>query len=184
VYPTTGTAQITGVQLPLITGARELMYVLKRIQMFVGSDIEPVIEDYNINMMNFKYVIRGLETEEIKLNILARHFTRIMEGTAQPTPPYPISFTTSPTATTSFIVIRFITPCNSKKVRNTLFKIFTKKKVNVFASPTFEHVVELARYIDRVLSYYWPEIIYDTSRRRQVECRSFTETEIDILNRL
>lgn len=184
VYPTTGTAQITGVQLPLITGENELMYVLLRIKDFIGSDVTPVIHAYNINMMNFKYIIYGKETEELKLKVLASHFTNIMNNNVYPQPPYPITFTTSPAETTSFIFIRFHTPCKSKKERHTSFKIFTKKKVNVFASPNFEYVVELSKYIDTVLLQYWSDIVYDTATRRIIDVTSFTDKEIETINKL
>ncbi len=181
LYPSTGTAQITGVQLPLETGERELQYVLDIVASFLG--IEPIsIQSRSINMMNFKHAVRGKPDEEVRLYTVASVFSRLVYDPSEAPPPFPFHSVTDPSEASAYIYVRFSTPTEKNSRRYTTFKIYTKKKITIFAAPTFEIAASLTVYMDSIFEAHRSEFIVDLSYRTQRPPIPLTEEQVRIVN--
>ncbi len=168
VFPSTGTAQITGVQMPLVTGDKELRFVLDTISSYLGTDPIEVV-DRSVNMLNFKLIVRspseGSDNWFISLFKVVTLFRRYLTGdTMQISPPYTVGYVTPASEICSYIYIDFLTPTIKKPTRRTRVKVYTKRKISIFAAPTFEIARDLTIYLDRMFVAY-PEILVDISYR-------------------
>ncbi len=173
IFPKTGTTQITGVQLPIESGRKELHNVLEYIEKLLNLDEKLTIESESINMLNFGFEIPGTPNMQLKLHVIAGLFMQIQKNELDYVPPKPITFVTDPNEATAYIFIKFHTPTERSDERYTSVKIFTKRRVTMFAAPTFDIASEIHIFVYRVIYDNIDKIIFDTNTLKDTADDSF-----------
>ncbi len=170
VFPSTGTSQITGVQMPLVSGDKELRFVLDTISDYLGAP--PIeVQERSVNMLNFKLTVKAPPMGDpalwvVHLYRLTTLFHGYLTGTPMEIiPPHPVVSVTTPSEACSFVYVDFGTPIEKKLSRKTRVKVYTKRKISVFAAPTFEIASEIVRYMDSILYLHRDSLLVDISYR-------------------